>query len=144
MIIGKDRTNMPVTSSEQLDDELANFEERITDLEDEEHTTLYDHYFTIYDSSENPDYLHIITATKNPYIAQEVQLTILLQHILADTNKVGMFIEFDGDGTYHPLLNLEDGQSHETVVSYIAGGSLVSDIYDDTYNSEVKDAVRKL
>ena len=144
MIIGKDRTNMPVTSSEQLDEELADFEERITDLEDEEHTTLYDHYFTVYDSDENPNYLHIITATKDPYFTYDVQLTILLQHILADTNKVGMFIEYDGDGTYHPLLNMEDGQSHETIITYIASGSLANDTYDDTYNSEVKDAVRKL
>lgn len=140
MIIGKDRTNQPVSSSEDFDLKISQLESNVAECLTK--TKLYIHYIGVYDGL-NTHGVVVISGESLPYITNST-LSSFATAVKSDTSKVTYWFIDGNDENQYPLLELTYKGVGLTDASYIKEGVLTNITFDDTNNNNITDEVNVL
>lgn len=142
MIIGKDRTNMPVTSSKALDEELQSIKLRVDNLENQK---LFKHSVEIKTSTTNY-YLEFISRDDTPIIGEDYTDLVNNLDDYGETiaNMINPVFVIDGGTTlyFRVLTILVD--TYNVALSFIyydEQGQLQNTNIADAYVTEVDEEV---
>lgn len=145
MIIGKDRTNMPVTSTGEFDNKLDELDENIDNK-----TTLYKHLISFVDDHDSEYDVVVISGNNEKYLKGDETHSVytFLQKVRSDAKVVSMYIIDQQDTGVLPLYQViyvgEEQSAEYRFYTLIGGAVNYFQLNDQDQHVGLEDSVTQL